>query len=119
MAAAALSALGVRYTKGGVLIFGFGIFLGVGVVAGEIGGIGRGGRGGMAVGLGVGPVGGGGGGGAGGGPALGLVRVPMGRVADGRGGAILRLHRRAKSRRAARRQRRRRPPARAARRQRR
>ena len=98
MAAAALPALGMRYTKAALLIFGIGILLGLAVVAAEIGGIER-----VASGV----------------MAIGLVLVPIGLVADGRAAAILRLRRRAKSRRAARRQRRRRLPARVARRQRR
>src|SRR4051794_36652062 len=89
---------GMRYTKAALLIFGFGILLGLAVVAAEIGGIER-----VASGV----------------MAIGLVLVPIGLVADGGAAAIRRLRGRENPRRPARRQRRRRLPARVARRQRR
>ena len=69
MVAAGLPALGMRYTKAALLIFGAGILLGLAVVAAELAGIER-----VASGV----------------MALGLVLLPLGLFADIRGFAALR-----------------------------
>ena len=84
----------MRYTKAALLIFAFGMLLGLAVVAAELYWLGR-----VASGI----------------MALGLVLLPVGLIADGRGFVILKLRRkRPKPRRAP--ARRRRSPARRSRR---